>query len=970
MDALQNIPFLADKGPISLATGTVTTEYDTVPDVIEKAFRSGQVRWMEEPVMKQWENKHLPILMDINALYHRWRASRPGPFYPFSDALWMQTADVLRQVGLPWHNNNINSPDQIDPSWPFQSKEYEKLVVRAKGTRVGDEQAFGYIASWDEANQYAIRSLHHELRHQTPASPPIIVGRYIEVEIIQSAAQLFGLEFLIIGEDWEAGVAETRRRTKGLRPVIFAATAANREGQVDDFSKVQEFLRLCPGLLHIDASRTFDYITSLDPAAQARLGIPQLTLRHGHLDDRSDHVDRLYASTIVAGGMNCSMLPPCVVLRPRTLGIEPSPVVEYVRGADETLSGSRDSLGPLLVCLQDIRFGLDGCRQIYRQCSENRQALYTALVEHEVAAEMPIESLDLIVSPGRRLSCHVQRRMGLVALQNRRANSYLLTVQPSVTTDDMKSLVKAISGKENDKTSFPPTQPAHEYPIPDHVIKDLRTIVTSWKTVASYSGGFPFNQAAYSALGPALGHFLSIPIPIEWSSEYLDRMMDEQKRRFGVPESHIGDFVGDFTTGGTMGNRVALHTGLRLYPDAYVYYSSASHYSVQKVVRDNDNLTSRWFPDQGPRFAEIPADELGRMSAQALADQVLSDKNRCKSRGMRHRIILVANVGTVFAGGRDDILALRFKLRSIGSDTSYILADGALDLGFSTDLVQLASPTTLTGSNGAPAVQSVTLSHHKVFGVMVSGQVICYNPVDNSLATVAGSADPRAVLETWVISQMYPPRDLARIRDYCLQNARLLRCLLQKADVRVSYNETSPITMLERVPPWIMHEFHLAPEGDWVHFITMPHVSPQAVHYFVETVAYLDTLFLSLFDYIRPRVVAILGEGVTLTRVKCQDIEFFPTIVEMIRRSAGRTGYSPSWKTFKRQYIYGSMCFAAIHNRHGPLVMFPASASATKLVRPGPVLIDPGLPCSLQALEEVASHAFGFLSQVLKQATR
>ncbi|KFY36069.1 hypothetical protein V494_05331 [Pseudogymnoascus sp. VKM F-4513 (FW-928)] len=959
-----------DKGPQSLATGTVTTEHDIAPDVIEKAFRSGQVQWMDEPVINEWKNKHLPILKDINVLYHKWRASGPGRFYPFSDPLWVQAADVLREIGLPWHNNNLNSPEEIDPTWPFQFKEYEKLAVRAKGARVGDEQAFGYIASWAEANQYAIRSLQHELRHQAPASRPLLVGRNIEVEIIQSAAQMFGLEFLIIGEDWEAGVAETQRLTKGLRPVIFAATAANREGRADNFSKVQEFLKLCPGLLHIDASRTFDYITSLDSAAQERLGIPKLILRHGHLNDPSDHVDRLYASTIVAAGMNCSMLPPCLVLRPRTLGIEPSPVVEYVRGVDETLSGSRDSLGPLIICLQDIRFGLDGCRQIYRQCSEKRQALYSALVEHEVATEMPVESLDLIVSPGRSLSCLEQKRMGLVELHDHRANSYLLTVQPSVTTDDMKYLVNAVSGKENAKTNFTPTQPEQEYPIPDHVIKNIRTIVTNWKTMARSSSGFPMNQAAYSALGPALGHFLPISIPSEWSSQYLDRIMDAQKRSFGVRENELGDFVGGFTTGGTMGNRVALHTGLRLYPDAYVYYSSASHYSIQKIVRDNDILTGRCFPDQGPRFAEIPADELGRMSAQALADQVLLDKNRCKSQGIHHRIILAANVGTVFAGGRDDILALRLKLRSIGSDTSYIIADGALDLGFSSDLVQLASPEVLTGKNRAPAVQSVTLSNHKVFGVMVSGQVICHSPLNNSLATVAESADPRAVLETWVISQMYPPKDLIRIRDYCLQNSQLLRCLLQKAGVRVRYSEASTITMLERVPPWIMHEFHLAPEGDWVHFIAMPHVSPQAVRYFVETVAYVDALFLSLFDYIRPQVVAILGEGVTLTRVKCQDMEKFPTIVQLVDESAGKTGYSPSWMTFKRQYIYGSMCFAAIHNHHDLLVMFPASASAWKLVRPGPVLIDPGLQCNLLALEEVASHASEFLSQRLKQDSR
>ena len=72
--------------------------------------------------------------------------------------------DVLRKVGLPWYNNVPNSPEQVDPSWPFQFKDYEKRAVVAKGRRVGDAQAFGYVTSWDEANQHGIRSLQHELR--------------------------------------------------------------------------------------------------------------------------------------------------------------------------------------------------------------------------------------------------------------------------------------------------------------------------------------------------------------------------------------------------------------------------------------------------------------------------------------------------------------------------------------------------------------------------------------------------------------------------------------------------------------------------------------------------------------------------------------------------------------------------------------------------------------------------------------
>ncbi|KAJ5740228.1 pyridoxal phosphate-dependent transferase [Penicillium malachiteum] len=226
------------------------------------------------------------------------------------------------------------------------------------------------------------------------------------------------------------------------------------------------------------------------------------------------------------------------------------------------------------------------------------------------------------------------------------------------------------------------------------------------------------------------------------------------------------------------------------------------------------------------------------MKADALLERVLLDRSYCHDPRKKYTIILVVNIGSTFIGGRDDILALRRALRSIGSDTSYILADGALDLGFSSELVQLGPAEMLLGKRGAPVVQAVTLSHHKVFGIMVSGQVVCHlrDTTKRTLATMASSGDPRAVFETWLVQQLYPAEDLARIHIYCLGNAQLLRGLLHDAGVDVRFNEESPITVFERVPSWLMYEFHLAPEGDWVHFIMMPHITSKAVHRFVQSI--------------------------------------------------------------------------------------------------------------------------------------
>ena len=129
-------------------------------NLIERVFLDGRPQWMDEPVISQWatpNSKILRTLKEVNTLLHQWTKSPLGPFHPFSDALWLQTSELLRDAGLPWYNNHLNSPDEIDPSWPFHFKEFEKQAVLVKGARVGDEHASGYICPWSEANHYAIR---------------------------------------------------------------------------------------------------------------------------------------------------------------------------------------------------------------------------------------------------------------------------------------------------------------------------------------------------------------------------------------------------------------------------------------------------------------------------------------------------------------------------------------------------------------------------------------------------------------------------------------------------------------------------------------------------------------------------------------------------------------------------------------------------------------------------------------------
>ena len=925
---------------------------------------------MDEPIISQWTNPNTEILKtlhEVNLLLQRWAKSPPGPFYPFSDALWLQTAEVLKDAGLPWHNNNLNLPDEIDPSWPFHFKEFERQAVLCKGARVGDEHASGYICPWSEANQYAIRALQQEIRRQRPTQKPLLVAGRMDSGIIQLAGQHFGLEIFQIGEDWEAAKIALVQCTRGSRPIIFAATLANNYGQADDLTAIDQLSDLLPVFLHIDASRTFDYITTLSESARQRVGTPKLLLCHPYLDDTDNRTikdNTIRAATIIAAGMNCTYPPPVVVLKPRTLGSLSFRQVEYVRGTDGTLAGSRDSLGPLLVYLQEVRFGPKGIQEIYQGCQKSRRSLRETLIKLEIPFESPPASLDIIVRPRTLPSLSVRRRWGLILLSN---GAILVTVQPSVTSHHVEDLVNLFTtdlSKHETRPQETPIGPI-KYPLPLAELDPLRERIAGWRTSAVSSSGYPLNQAPYSALGPIISHFLPVMIESKWAKIQGSKILKDRKNSFHLSLAEHNSFAAAFTTGSTMGNRAGLHTALTQHPGAFVYFSTATHYSIKKTVLDSDELTGRWTQHRIPRFAEIAADHLGRMIPEAFAKRVRSDKALCKEVKEPHQVVLLANMGTTFVGGRDDILALRQSLHGTGSKIAYIHCDGALNFGFGQDLVSLGTPDTVV-KKGLPVVQGITLSHHKAFGIMVSGEVICYNPGSKKFVETDFPVDPRIVFETWLFQRMYSPQDLSQTSRYCVNNANRLRDKLASIGVATRFNESSFITLLERLPPWMIQDFHLAPEGDWVHYITMPHITPPAVDRFVETVSSLDDHFANVFTSIGQDLDSACGQRLSLLRVRCQDEMRFSKISRFARNLHNNGGALETFcsDTFRRRYAYSAMSFAAFDAQNDPYIVFLAATSAQRELFPGPVLLTPEFSGSNDRVQHLASKAFSLLAHL------
>lgn len=794
-----------------------------------------------------------------------------------------------------------------------------------------------------------------------PHQEPLLVSGCIESSISESASQLFGLELLQLDCPWEDARDFLEERTDGSRPIIAIATLGNECGEMDDFNAIRRLSKDLPIFLHVDASRTFDYMTTMSSSDRKRLALPRLLLRHPFKDTktRRNSEPTISAATIVGAGTNSISPPPTVILKPRGLGTPSEVKVEYVRGTDSTLAGSRDALGPLLMCLQELRFGSSGIREIYSRCQFNREALQETLESYDVKVEAPRGSLDLVIEDVQ-LSKTTQVDLGLKRLGG---DSYLATVQPGVTKQDVTKLAgKLVNSKTplQGPHSWVATAP-NEFPIAKQITETVKSVVDHFRVVGKFSGGYPLNQAPYSALGPIIGNFLPVSIPSEWAQARAAEILSARKSSFGLPSSDHDSFPACFTTGSTMGNRVGVHTALSQHPGAYFYYSSVTHYSVKKVVRDSDALTSIWQQEKRPRFAEIPADDYGRMQIPLLIEQVRKDKAHSASRGSNHQIILFANIGTTFVGGRDDITGIRSALASINADISYLHVDGALDLGFAPDSVSLGPPSLAT-RDGLPVVQGLTLSHHKAFGIMISGEVICYNPTTKGIPT-ATEVDARIVFETWLFQQMYTPADLRRTRQYCFDNSTRLRRSLEAIGLATRHNQDCMITLLERIPPWLVEEFHLAPEGEWVHYITMPHITPTAIEHFVASIFRVVMHFAATFRVLRAPLSQALGQDVQLQRVRYHDTALFGKVSTMAQQSHDNRNGPFDLDAFKRKYIYSAMTYAAFGLDGEPLTVFLTEASAERRLAPGPVLFNATFGGDMGLLEEIGRLGFEYLAR-------
>jgi len=290
---------------------------------------------------------------------------------------------------------------------------------------------------------------------------------------------------------------------------------------------------------------------------------------------------------------------------------------------------------------------------------------------------------------------------------------------------------------------------------------------------------------------------------------------------FHVPENNWWGYVNN---GGSEGNLYALYAARELYPEGIVYYSDATHYSVQKNIKllNIPSIQIRTLPSGEIDYADL---------------QGMINLNRSKP------VIIVANIGTTMTEAKDDLSKLRSIFEGLRIENYYIHCDAAL-AGVYSALLELKP-----GFDFRYGADSISISGHKFIGsplpcgvVLIKknhkdriGRKVSYiGTVDT---TISGSRNGHTPLFLWYAIKCMGVEGLRDRGITCLANAAYAESRLNEIGVNAWRNTDAITVVLPEVSAAVREKWQIATSAGISHIICMPGVSREKIEEFVQDVA-------------------------------------------------------------------------------------------------------------------------------------
>ncbi|TKY51393.1 Serine decarboxylase 1 [Spatholobus suberectus] len=288
-------------------------------------------------------------------------------------------------------------------------------------------------------------------------------------------------------------------------------------------------------------------------------------------------------------------------------------------------------------------------------------------------------------------------------------------------------------------------------------------------------------------------------------------------------EIEKGEYWGYVTTGGTEGNLYGILLGREKFPDAILYTSQDSHYSIFKIAK--------MYRMQCVKVGTLVSGEIDCIDLKAL---ILAHKDK--------PAIINLNIGTTMKGAVDDINLVLQTLEENGFHRGrfYIHCDGALS-GIMLPFLNSAPKITFEKPIG-----SISISGHKFLGCPIPcGIVMTRLEHTNALCrdveiiasrdvTITGSRCGHAPIFLWYALQERGLIGIEKEVQMCILTARHLLNQLRDGGIGAMLNEFSNTVVFERpLDDDFTRKWNLACEGNIAHVVVMQHTTIEILDSFV-----------------------------------------------------------------------------------------------------------------------------------------
>lgn len=280
------------------------------------------------------------------------------------------------------------------------------------------------------------------------------------------------------------------------------------------------------------------------------------------------------------------------------------------------------------------------------------------------------------------------------------------------------------------------------------------------------------------------------------------------------------DGWGYTTSGGTEGNMEGIFLGRETYPEAILYYSEDTHYSIGKIANIL-RVSSEVIPSQAH----------GEIDYQAL--ETALTKNIDKP------AIICVNCGTTVKGAYDDLDKVIAILKKLGITERYIHVDAALS-GMIVPFLKTAPKYTFP-----EGIDSIAISMHKFFGCpIISGLVLARKKyverikqkiqyVNSHDTTISGSRNGQVPIYIWYLITNYGSKVFARDAKKCVENAKYLHKQLNANNYPAKLNKHSTTVYFKRPSEKLAEKWQLSCHDDIAHIVVMQHVNKAILDKFI-----------------------------------------------------------------------------------------------------------------------------------------